>query len=406
MPEKRIAIIGGGAAGFFAAISAKHHNENAEVTIYEKSNKLLSKVKVSGGGRCNVTHACFKSSELMKFYPRGNKHLRKAFDQFSTQDTVDWFESRGVELKTEADNRMFPVTDNSQSIIDCLFAEVKRLKIKINLNTQVAGISVNEGSFELSFKNGNKTFDRVIVATGGSPKEEGFQWLKTLGHTIVKPVPSLFTFNMPNEPIKAFMGLSVPNVTVRVQGAKLTQSGPLLITHWGMSGPAILKTSAWGARVLSDKNYQFMIHVNWLGETKEAELRSIIDSNIGSSGKKMLRNHNPFPIPQRLWEFLLNKIELPLEKPWMEIGKKGINKLANLLLNDEYQVSGKTTFKEEFVTCGGVSLGEVDFKTMESRVVPGLFYAGEVLDVDGVTGGFNFQAAWSTGYIAGQNSAQ
>lgn len=403
MPEK-IAVIGGGAAGFFAAISAKVHSPSSEVIIFEKTSKLLAKVKVSGGGRCNVTHACFQSSELAKFYPRGGKQLRKAFDQFNTQDTVDWFETRGVALKAEDDNRMFPTTDDSQTIIDCLMAETKRLGVRISISSAILKITRLDSSFELTLKSGVQTFDKVIIASGGSPKAEGFDWLKALGHEIVSPVPSLFTFNMPKESIKELMGLSVPNASVRVQGTKLVQSGPLLITHWGMSGPAVLKTSAWGARALSDMNYQFIAHVNWLGTVKENELRQMIESVIAEFGKRMLRNKNPFDMPQRLWEFLLEKLGLSLEKLWSELGKKGINKLVNILLNDEYSVSGKTTFKEEFVTCGGVSLSDVDFKTMESRACPGLYFAGEVLDVDGVTGGFNFQAAWTTGFIAGKAS--
>lgn len=404
VPEKRIAIIGGGAAGFFAAISAKEHSENAKVTIFEKTSKLLAKVKVSGGGRCNVTHACFEASRLSKFYPRGGKQLRKAFDQFYTQDTVDWFESRGVDLKTEADNRMFPTSDNSQTIIDCLMSEVRRLGVQIMTNRPVLGLEKTDSTLTLTFKGRQERFDKVIIATGGSPKEEGFKWLKNLGHDIVSPVPSLFTFNMPSESIKSLMGLSVPNASVRVQGTKLVQSGPLLITHWGMSGPAILKTSAWGARLLSDMGYQFKIHVNWLGELKEDGLRAQLQAVGHDFGKRMLRNKNPFQLPQRLWEYLLERAGLVHEKPWAEIGKKGANKLVNVLLNDEYSVSGKTTFKEEFVTCGGVSLSNVDFKTMESRQCEGLYFAGEVLDIDGVTGGFNFQAAWTTGFIAGKSS--
>lgn len=400
----RVAIIGGGAAGFFAAISAKQHSPKSQVTIFEKSNKLLAKVKVSGGGRCNVTHACFKPSELAKFYPRGSKYLRKAFDHFAVQDTLDWFESRGVSVKAESDGRMFPVTDDSQTIIDCLLAEIKRLNVNISMARPVLKISKSNAEFQLTFKEGDQSFDKVIVAIGGSPKEEGFKWLKDLGHTVSPPVPSLFTFNMPNESIKSLMGLSVAQANVRVQGTKLIQSGPLLITHWGMSGPAILKTSAWGARLLSDMRYHFVIHVNWLGDMKEEALRAEIESMLQRFGKRMLRNKNPFFLPQRLWEYLLNKIELDLEKPWSEVGKKGLNRLINTLLNDQYQVAGKTTFKEEFVTCGGISLSEVDFKTMESRVCPGLHFAGEVLDVDGVTGGFNFQAAWTTGFIAGKHS--
>lgn len=404
MSIERIAIIGGGAAGFFAAISAKHHSPESQVTIFEKSNKVLAKVKVSGGGRCNVTHACFKPSELAKFYPRGSKHLRKSFDQFATQDTVNWFESRGVRLKTESDGRMFPTTDNSQSIIDCLQAEVKRLGVNIEMGTPVLKMEKISNEFQLTFKDDKKLFNKIIVATGGSPKVEGFKWLEDLGHTISSPVPSLFTFNMPKEGIKSLMGLSVPHANVRVQGTKLTQSGPLLITHWGMSGPAILKTSAWGARLLSEMGYQFIIHVNWLGDQKEEMLRLEIDEMLQRFGKRMLRNKNPFLLPQRLWEYMLGKIDLDLEKPWSEVGKKGLNRLVNTLLNDQYQVAGKTTFKEEFVTCGGINLAEVDFKTMQSRVCPGLYFAGEVLDIDGVTGGFNFQAAWTTGFIAGKLS--
>lgn len=400
----RTAVIGGGAAGFFAAISAKVHSPSSEVIIFEKTSKLLAKVKVSGGGRCNVTHACFQSSELAKFYPRGGKQLRKAFDEFNTRDTVDWFENRGVALKTEDDNRMFPTTDDSQTIIDCLMSETKKLGIRISISSSILEVNKLDSRFELTLKSGVQTFDKVIIASGGSPKAEGFDWLKALGHEIVSPVPSLFTFNMPKEPIKELMGLSVPNASVRVQGTKLVQSGPLLITHWGMSGPAVLKTSAWGARALSDMNYQFIAHVNWLGRVIENELRQMIESVIAEFGKRMLRNKNPFDMPQRLWEFLLEKVGLSLEKLWSELGKKGINKLVNILLNDEYSVSGKTTFKEEFVTCGGISLSDVDFKTMESRKCPGLYFAGEVLDVDGVTGGFNFQAAWTTGFIAGKAS--
>lgn len=404
MSINKVAVIGGGAAGFFAALSVKQHAPESHVTIFEKSNKLLAKVKVSGGGRCNVTHACFQNSALIKFYPRGSKQLRKAFDQFSTQDTVDWFEDRGVSLKTEVDNRMFPVTDNSQTIIDCLIGESKRLGISISLNASVLSIKKHETGFQLTFNTKPQFFDKVIVATGGSPKEHGFDWLKALGQEIVPPVPSLFTFNMPDESIKSLMGLSAPNVTVRVQGTKLQQTGPLLITHWGMSGPAVLKTSAWGARLLNNLDYQFKINVNWLGQVNEADLRNTFEEIIGSFGKRMLRNYKPFDIPQRLWEYLLNKVNLPLEKVWSELGKKGANKLVNILLNDEYAVSGKTTFKEEFVTCGGVSLSDIDFKTMQSRICSGLYFAGEVLNIDGVTGGFNFQAAWTTGFIAGKLS--
>lgn len=400
----KVAVIGGGAAGFFAAISCKNHHPSAQVTILEKSDKLLSKVKVSGGGRCNVTHACFSNSQLVKFYPRGEKQLRKLFNHFTTTDTVEWFESRGVALKTEADNRMFPVTDNSQTIIDCLFSEVKRLGVVIRKKSPVIRISRTDGGFELEVTGKSQVFDKVIVASGGSPKLAGFDWLASLGHEIVPPVPSLFTFNMPGNPVKELMGLSVPNAQVKVQGARLVQSGPLLITHWGMSGPAILKTSAWGARVLNDLDYQFKAQINWLGDQNENALRGWLTRSSNELSKRKIRNKNPFGLPNRLWEFLLKKVELNPDQIWGAIGKKGLNRLINILLNDVYEVKGKTTFKEEFVTSGGVALGDIDFNTMESRKCPGLYLAGEVMNVDGVTGGFNFQAAWSAGFVAGRLS--
>lgn len=403
MPQN-IAVIGGGAAGFFAAFSCKTHSPNARVTIFEKTGKLLSKVKVSGGGRCNVTHACFNNNDLIKFYPRGGKHLKKVFGQFTTSDTVAWFQERGVELKAEADNRMFPITDNSQTIIDCFLKEATKLGIQVVVNANVNSIQPKQPGFDLKIGEKTQFFDKVIVASGGSPKAQGFDWLKALGHEIIPPVPSLFTFNMPKEPIKNLMGLSVPNATVRVQATKLQQSGPLLITHWGMSGPAILKTSAWGARVLSDLNYDFKIQVNWLGSMNEEELRAWFTNSLQTIGKRKIRNKNPFEIPNRLWDFFLEKVEVDGEGIWAELSKKSLNRLINLLLNDTYEVKGKTTFKEEFVTSGGVALSDVDFNSMESRKCPDLFFAGEVIDVDGVTGGFNFQAAWSTGFVAGKTS--
>lgn len=403
MPLK-VAVIGGGAAGFFAAISCKSHHPTARVTILEKSDKLLSKVKISGGGRCNVTHACFSDSQLVKFYPRGEKQLRKLFNHFSTRDTVDWYESRGVTLKAESDNRMFPVTDNSQTIIDCLFSEAKRLGVSIQKKSAVNSISRAGEAFELFINSQAQLFDKVIVASGGSPKLTGFDWLAALGHEIVPPVPSLFTFNMPGNSIKELMGLSVPNAEVKIQGTRLIQSGPLLITHWGMSGPAILKTSAWGARILNDLDYRFNAQINWLGDRNETSLRDWFTVNKGYLSKRKVRNKNPFALPNRLWEFLLKKVELDPEQIWESIGKKGLNRLINVLLNDVYEVSGKTTFKEEFVTSGGVALGDIDFNTMESRKCPGLYLAGEVMNVDGVTGGFNFQAAWSSGFVAGRLS--
>lgn len=399
----QVAVIGGGAAGFFSAISAKTHHPEAKVTIYEKSNKLLSKVKVSGGGRCNVTHHCFKIGDLVKFYPRGEKSLRKAFGIFSTTDTIKWFEQRGVELKTEADGRMFPTTDSSQTVIDCLMKETQKLGIGIKTKSAIKKLIMEDDGYLLSFKNGETKFvDKVIVATGGSPRSEGFDWLRELGHSIEEPVPSLFTFNMPNERIKELMGVVASPATVKVMGTKLKSTGPLLITHWGMSGPAILKLSAFGARILHDMDYQFKALVNWTGEKSEQEIREVLTETVYRNPKKKVQNVNPFALAGRLWEFILFKIEISESMIWDNMGKKNINRLVHVLMNDEYQVSGKTTFKEEFVTCGGISLQDVDIKTMQSKLSPNLYFAGEVLDIDGVTGGFNFQNAWTSGFIAGK----
>lgn len=402
MKTQNIGIIGGGAAGFFAAISCKTHHPDAHVTIYEKSDKLLAKVKVSGGGRCNVTHACFSNAQLVKFYPRGGSQLKKVFAQFSTADTIHWFESRGVKLKTEADNRMFPVTDNSQTIIACLMNEARKLGIQITTNSSVSAIQKEQAGFRMK-RNDEMIFaDKIIIATGGSPKLSGFQWLEDLGHRIEPPVPSLFTFNMPNERITELMGVSVVNVTIKIQGTKLISEGALLITHWGMSGPAVLKLSSFGARTLSEMDYRCTALINWLGNSNEEKLREQISNEMALLKKREIANKNPFHLPNRLWLFFLEKLEISSEKTWDELSKKELNKLINLLTNDEYKVEGKTTFKEEFVTCGGVSLRDVHLETMESNVCPGLYFAGEVLDIDGLTGGFNFQAAWSTGAIAGK----
>jgi predicted Rossmann fold flavoprotein len=399
----QVAVIGGGAAGFFAAISAKTHHPDAKVTIYEKSNKLLSKVRISGGGRCNVTHHCFDVRELVKFYPRGERPLKKAFGQFSTTDTVEWFKRRGISLKTESDGRMFPTTDDSQTIIDCLIKESRKLGIGIKTKMNIQALKSTPGGYEMNLHRGGRIHaNKVIVATGGSPRSSGFDWLRELDHEIEEPVPSLFTFNMPDEPIKKLMGVVADPVSVKIMGSNLQSSGPLLITHWGMSGPAILKLSAFGARELHEKDYDFKTLVNWTGERSEQEVRASLKEVVGEHGLKKISNVNPFQLPGRLWDFLIDKLELGSDMIWQNMGKKNINRLVHVLTNDEYQVRGKTTFKEEFVTCGGVRLTDVDMKTMESRRSSGLYFAGEVLDIDGVTGGFNFQAAWTTGYIAGK----
>jgi predicted Rossmann fold flavoprotein len=398
----KVAVIGGGAAGFFAAISCKTHHPEASVTIYEKADKLLAKVKVSGGGRCNVTHACFSNSQLAGYYPRGGKQLKKAFEYFTTKDTVKWFECRGVKLKTEADGRMFPVSDNSQTVINCLLNEVGKLGISVEMKQPILEIQKQPEGFKLTLRDKIIFVDKVIVASGGSPKKEGFEWLEKLGHAIELPVPSLFTFNMPDEPIKTLMGVSVDNASVRITGTKLQSEGPLLITHWGMSGPAILKLSAWGARILSDFNYKFTIQVNWLGDVSEDKARERFSLERQTHPKKNLANSESFKLPYRLFEFLVSKLGIAADSTLEGIGKKNMNRLLNTLVNDEYKVEGKTTFKEEFVTCGGVSLNDISIDTMQSKVCPGIYFAGEVLDIDGVTGGFNFQAAWTTGFIAGK----
>ena len=398
----KVAIVGGGAAGFFAAFSVKEHHKDAQVIIFEKSNKILAKVKISGGGRCNVTNACFSASKLSKFYPRGEKEMKKAFSVFQAKDTVEWFAERGVTLKAESDNRMFPVTDDSQTIIDCFLEEAKLKNIQLLKLTPISKIIPEKTGYTLHHNDTKEHFDKVIIATGGSPKESGSYWLRQLGLAISPPVPSLFTFNIPGDQVKTLMGLVVENATVRIQGTKLRYAGPVLITHWGMSGPAILKLSAWGAKVLAEKKYQFKIQINWLSIKSEEEAHGILDKADASIRAKKIMNANPFGLPNRMWAFLLQKVKINPDMKWFDLSKKNLNQLLNTLLNDIYEVSGKTTFKEEFVTCGGVKLSEIDMTSMESKALKNLYFAGEVMDVDGITGGFNFQAAWTTGYIAGQ----
>ncbi len=403
---QQVAIIGAGAAGFFSALACKQHHPQAAVTLIEKSDKLLSKVKVSGGGRCNVTTSVTDLSQLVSHYPRGGRALRKCFGQFGPADTVKWFAARGVQLKTEADGRMFPVTDSSQTIIDCLIQEAQRLGIVIRKNTPVRSIAPKENGFELSCGDGESLHaDRIIITAGGSPKMESYRWLEDLGHRIEPPAPSLFTFNMPGEDITALMGVVADPVSARIQGTKLRSEGPLLITHWGMSGPAILKLSAFGARILNGMGYAFTVQVNWLHEATEEAARHLLSLFRAAHPEKQTGNGNPTPLPSRLWHFLLERSGIQATTRWADIQGKPMNRLVNVLVNDVYAAKGKTTFKEEFVTCGGVALDDVDMTTMESRKCPGLHFAGEILDVDGVTGGFNFQAAWTTGFIAGRACA-
>lgn len=399
--SKKLVVIGGGAAGFFCAVNAARMNPQLAVTIVEKSAKLLSKVKVSGGGRCNTTHACFDLPDLVKKYPRGAQFLKKAFHQFSTKDTIQWFEERKVNLVAEADGRMFPATNDSQTIINCLLQEADRYSVKVILQTEITEIKKAEDQFVLLSSKGNQfQADFLCVACGGYPKTAMFDWLTVLGHTIEKPVPSLFTFNMPGNKISNLMGLSVPMATVKVMGTKLVEQGPLLITHWGMSGPAILKLSAWGARSLADAHYQFNILVNWLSDYNEQSLREDWQIIRTEHAAQKMMNKNPFGLPGRLWNYLLEISEIKEETRWADLPSKEQNRLIQNLTAAEFAVNGKTTFKEEFVTCGGIKLQEIDPNTMESKKLSGLYFAGEIMDIDGVTGGFNFQNAWTSGWIA------
>jgi len=401
----KIGIVGGGAAGFFSAIATKENYPDAHVVIFERSQQLLAKVKISGGGRCNVTHACESVEELCKAYPRGGKNLKKVFHIFNNKDTMAWFESRGVSLVIQEDKCVFPVSQDSQSIIDCFLQETKRLGIEIRQGTGIKGIRQSGDRLELVFEREDllsDMFDKVIVTTGGSPKRSGLQWLSAVGHKIEEPVPSLFTFNMPDEPITRLMGVVVENTQVNIQGTKLRSSGPLLITHWGMSGPAIINLSSYGARILNELDYNFRVQVNWVNELNNEIVAEHLKSIVSEHAYKFLSNYRPYSLPARLWEYLLEKSKLPENKTWGELGKKGLNKLMSVLTNDEYAVKGQTTFREEFVTCGGVSLESVDLNTMQSKVCKNLYFAGEILDIDAITGGFNFQSAWTTGFIAGK----
>jgi hypothetical protein len=404
--ETRVVIVGGGAAGFFAAVNLKRLAPGFDVTVLEKGNKLLAKVRISGGGRCNVTHACFDDSLLVRNYPRGAKALRGAFSRFSTSDTVKWFEERGVELKTEVDGRMFPQSDQSASIINCLLGEAERLGVKIKMGADVKKIIPGNGTFVIELAGeGRIEANKILIATGGSPKKEAYAWLQDSGHTLVPPVPSLFTFNVPGREIVKLMGLSVPNALVRIEGSALSSSGPLLITHWGFSGPAILKLSSWGARELNDRNYAFNLRISWVGELKDENVRLRFAEARSHWNTRLVAGHPLFEVPRRLWEYLVSESGISSQTNWADLTKKQMNKLAEGMLNDVYTVKGKTTFKEEFVTCGGITLGDIDFRTMESRRCKNMYFAGEVLDIDGITGGFNFQSAWTTGWVAAQAMA-
>jgi len=409
--SKHLVVIGGGAAGFFCGVNAARMNPALKVTILEKSNKLLSKVKVSGGGRCNVTHACFDISEMSKRYPRGQNFVKKTFHQFFTTDTINWFEERGVTLKTESDGRMFPVTDSSQTVIDCLLKEANKYSVNIIMSTEVRKINLHPDSyrdsiFSLQCSNEkNLNADYVCIASGGFPKSSMFGWLKELGHSIEDPVPSLFTFNLPNHPIAKLMGVSVEKAKVKIIGSKLEEEGPLLITHWGLSGPAVLRLSAWGARELGVRSYEFGVLVNWVPEFNEQSLKEkFLQIRTISASQKVI-GKNSFGLPNRLWEFLATQSGVKEEMRWADLPAAIQNKFIKNICAYECKVKGKTTFKEEFVTAGGIKLNEVDANTMMSKKNPNLFFAGEVLDVDGITGGFNFQHAWTSGWVAARTIA-
>jgi len=400
MKNRELIVIGGGAAGIFCAVNAARMSPGLRVTVLEKTGKLLSKVKVSGGGRCNVTHACFDIASMAGRYPRGQHFVRKAFHRWFTTDTIDWFRERGVELKTEEDGRMFPVTDSSQTIIDCLMGELNRFGVEVRMHAEVKGVEKLGEEFAVTLADGRVlSANYVCVACGGYPRSGMFDWIRALGHSIEEPVPSLFTFNMPGDPIVGLMGVSVPAAQVKVVGTKLIEKGPVLITHWGLSGPVVLRLSAWGARELAVREYQFSIVVNWLPEFSEQEVRDRLQELRYEWASRMVSSGPPFGLPRRLWEHWLGISGVHTDIRWADLPIREQNRLAGLLCAATFTVKGKTTFKEEFVTAGGVRLSEVDAGSCGSRKVPGLYFAGEILDVDGITGGFNFQHAWTSGWV-------
>lgn len=400
MKHYDIVIVGGGASGFFSAINIAERNFKLKIAILERGKETLAKVRISGGGRCNVTHNCFEVPELVKFYPRGEKELRGSFSAFSPKDTIEWFDRHNVKLKTEADNRMFPTTDSSQTIIDCFVETAQRLKIDVLTSQSLQSVFKSDDIWKIDTQDQQYSCEHLIIAAGSNPKI--WDLLKTFGHSIVPPVPSLFTFNIKDTRIKDLMGLATP-ASVKIIGTKLQESGPVLITHWGLSGPGILKLSAWGARELFDKNYQFSIVVNWLNtwsfENCVAELKNI----KVAEAKKLVKNKKGFDIPTRLWEKLVEAAEIPDDLKWADLSKQQLQNLAHQLTNCQFSVHGKSTFKEEFVTAGGIELKEVNLKNMQSKLHKNLYFVGEILNIDALTGGFNFQNAWSGGYIVAQN---
>ncbi|HLP65320.1 NAD(P)/FAD-dependent oxidoreductase [Flavobacterium sp.] len=394
-----VIIVGGGAAGFFTAINIVEKNPKLKVAILERGKTVLEKVRISGGGRCNVTHACFVPSELVQFYPRGEKELRGPFHQFCSGDTIEWFERHGVELKIEDDGRMFPTSDSSQTIIDCFLGATQKLKIDVLTSQSVQSIFKGTDYWKVATNHDTFSCQKLVMTTGSNPK----MWdvLAAIGHTIVPPVPSLFTFNIKDKRIANLMGISA-FANVKVKNSKLSASGPLLITHWGMSGPGILRLSAWGAIELFQKNYQFAIVVNWLNDVTFEEAEEELKELKLEHSKKIVSKKSPFEFPNRLWENLVLAAEISEETKWADLTKKQLTSLANQLVNAEFQVNGKSTFKEEFVTAGGIDLKEINFKTMESKIHENLHFAGEIVNIDAITGGFNFQNAWTGGFIVAE----
>lgn len=392
-----IIIVGGGAAGFFTAINIVEKNPKLKVAILERGAEVLQKVRISGGGRCNVTHAIFEPNELVKFYPRGEKELRGPFHQFCSGDTIEWFEKHGVELKIEADGRMFPVSNSSQTIIDCFLKATQKLGITVLTGQSVQSIFKKDTTWKIETQSENYLAEKLILATGSNPKV--WEMLQNFGHAVVSPVPSLFTFNIKDSRIKELPGVAA-QVTVKVKDTKLTSTGPLLITHWGMSGPAILKLSAWGARILHDKNYQFTIFVNWLNDADKEDVEKKLKDLKQEHAKKSVSKKSPFELTNRLWESLVLASGIEVETKWADLSKTQLQNLASQLTNGTFQVNGKSTFKEEFVTAGGIDLKEINFKTMESKLHQNLYFAGEIVNIDAITGGFNFQNAWTSGFIA------
>lgn len=397
--EYDIIIVGGGAAGFFTAINIVEKNPTLKVAILERSKEVLSKVKISGGGRCNVTHACFVPNDLVKFYPRGEKELRGPFHQFCSGDTIDWFEKHGVELKIEEDGRMFPVSNSSQTIVDCFLTATQKLGIEIHKGHSVQSIFKAKDYWKVETTTENFSCQNLILSTGSNPKI--WEMLANIGHTIIPPVPSLFTFNIGDKRTKDLMGVS-GFASVKVKNSKLEASGPLLITHWGMSGPGILRLSAWGARELAEKKYQFAIQVNWLNDSTLDEAEEKLKELKLEHSKKVVIKKSPFEFPNRLWENLVLASTISEDTKWADLTKKQLQNLALQLTQGEFQVNGKSTFKEEFVTAGGIDLKEINFKTMESKLHPNLYFAGEIVNIDAITGGFNFQNAWTNGFIVAE----